>query len=93
MVSLTYWGYEADQRTTGDGPDGNTMYFGIGPSVYFNGTNYGVPQSVTVTGFQDIDVENESVTITISGAGAMNPANIVREPRSNELLQQEGKSK
>jgi len=42
MVSLTYWGYEADQRTTGDGPGGNTMYFGIGPSIYFDGTNYGV---------------------------------------------------
>jgi len=42
MVSLTYWGYEADQRTRGDGPPGNTMYFGIGPTIYYDGTNYGV---------------------------------------------------
>jgi len=42
MVSLTYWGYDADQRTTGDGPAGNTMYFGIGPTIYYDGTNYGV---------------------------------------------------
>jgi hypothetical protein len=49
MVSLTYWGYEADQRTTGNGPSdspntiiGNVMYFGIGPTIYYNGTNYGV---------------------------------------------------
>jgi hypothetical protein len=42
MVSLTYWGYEADQRTRGDGPAGSTMYFGIGPTIYYYGTHYGV---------------------------------------------------
>jgi hypothetical protein len=42
MVSLTYWGFDADERTVGDGPAGNTMYFGIGPTIFYNGTSYGV---------------------------------------------------
>jgi hypothetical protein len=70
MVSLTYWGYEADQRTRGDGPEGNTMYFGIGPTIislyegpyYYYNYSYG---SFGYSGHHDIVSKIDAKSLTI----------------------------
>jgi len=41
MVSLTYWDFDSDQRSVGDGAAGSTMYFGIGPTIFYDGAYYG----------------------------------------------------
>jgi len=39
------------------------------PSLTFTPANYATPQTVTVTGVQDADMNNEAVTVTVSAAG------------------------
>ena len=39
------------------------------PSMTFTPANYATPQTVTVSGVNDADIANESVTVTVSSAG------------------------
>jgi len=73
MVSLTYWGFDSDQRTVGDGAAGSTMYFGIGPTIFYDGAYYG---TYGVPGHFDIvsDIEATSLEIEAGKKHALNDA-------------------
>jgi hypothetical protein len=40
-VSIAYWSFDHDEALSGDGPPGATMFFGIGPAIFFQGASYG----------------------------------------------------
>jgi hypothetical protein len=73
MVSLTYWAFDNDQRTVGDGAPGSTMYFGIGPTIFYDGAYYG---TYGAPGHFDIvsNIEASSLEIDAGKVHALNDA-------------------
>ena len=68
-VSLTYWGFDNDQRTVGNGAPGSTMYFGIGPTIFFDDAYYGTSGA---PGHFDIVSSIEASSLEIE-AGKVHP--------------------